>query len=736
MKPRRGSATALRFLAPALAFASILAPALPPGTVDAQETAFEEITEIVEVQVPVNVATRDGQPVRGLTVESFEVYDRGKKQAISGFDVVDLEVLEPEILHGPAALEAVIPAAARRHFLLLFDLTFASPASVIKARSAAHDFVLEDLHPTDLVSVATFSLDVGPRLLVTFTPDRAQLARAIDTLGAPRLLDQHGVVDPLRFMIEDPQQASMSSTFGEGGVQEGRFAGLRDREVSAYLQVISSQMNKWEKSYLRGRVSSWVAALQEMAQVLASVEGRKHVVFFSEGFDGRLMLGRGPDAWDESADADRLNIAIGQHWMVESDDIYGSTALQGQMGTMLETFRRADCVIQAVDISGLGRESAEDRRARSVGQDALFYMANETGGVLFEDTNDLGSELEEVLNRSSVTYLVSFQPAGLVPDASYHRLEVRVKGDQPRGLTVSHRAGYFAPKPFQDLHPLEKSLLASDAIASAAPRRQLDVDVLAAPFRAGQGRAYVPVIIEVGGNKLLADHEGDKLAAEFYAYVSNERGEMRDFFTQMVTLNLSPEGRETMRRTGLKYYGHLTLDPGQYLVRVLVRNAQTGRTGVESVRVAVPDYAAGGPQLLPPFFVEPPNRWFLVREEQAAQRDLTVYPFTVNGSPYVPAARPVLEPGDDNDLVLVAYNLGEGEVELEGTVLSAEGHEITAGRLSLVERTVTGIGGLDKLLARFQVGDLAGGRYTLRVALAQPGNGAAQVNFIPFDIPN
>jgi hypothetical protein len=75
-------------------------------------------------------------------------------------------------------------------------------------------------------------------------------------------------------------------------------------------------------------------------------------------------------------------------------------------------------------------------------------------------------------------------------------------------------------------------------------------------------------------------------------------------------------------------------------------------------------------------------------------------------------------------------------VELEGTVLSAEGHEIGAGRLSLVERTVTGIGGLDKLLARFRVGDLAGGRYTLRVALAQAGNGAAQVNSIPFDIPN
>jgi hypothetical protein len=220
MKPRPGSATALRILAPALALASILAPALPPGTAVAQEASFQEVTEIIEVQVPVNVSTRDGQPVRGLTAESFEVYDRGKKQVVSGFDVVDLDVLDPEILHGPAALQAVIPAAARRHFLLLFDLTFAAPASVTKAREAAHDFVLEELHPTDLVSVATFSLDVGPRLLVTFTPDRAQLARAIDTLGAPRLLDQNGVVDPLRFMIEDPLRASMSSTFGEGGLQE------------------------------------------------------------------------------------------------------------------------------------------------------------------------------------------------------------------------------------------------------------------------------------------------------------------------------------------------------------------------------------------------------------------------------------------------------------------------------------------------------------------------------------
>jgi hypothetical protein len=88
--------------------------------------------------------------------------------------------------------------------------------------------------------------------------------------------------------------------------------------------------------------------------MLDSVKGRKHVVLFSEGFDGRLLLGRGPDAQDFEGQQDQFNIERGNLWMVDTDDIFGSTPLQNEMGSMLEEFRRADVVIQAVDISGLG----------------------------------------------------------------------------------------------------------------------------------------------------------------------------------------------------------------------------------------------------------------------------------------------------------------------------------------------------------------------------------------------
>lgn len=734
----RGRSASHRFGLPAAAIllaAALLA--LPGPSPVAQQGTFEGTAEVVEVQVPVNVVTREGDPVRGLTADDFEVYDRGRKQDISDFEVVDLSSLPEESLRAPAAVEAAIPAAARRHFLLLFDLTFASPASVTKARRAASEFVLQHLHPSDLVAVATFSLDVGPRLLVTFTPDRAQLARAIDTLGAPRLLDRTGAVDPLHFMIEDPERASRNSGFSEveDNRRGGGFAGV-EAEVQAYLQVVANEMDKQEKTYQRGFVSSWVAALGDMASALKSVEGRKHVVFFSEGFDGRLLFGRGPDAWDKKAEEDQRALQFGLHWMVDSDDIYGNTALQAQTHDMLEAFRRSDCVIQAVDISGLGSANAEQRRAHVVGQDALFYMANETGGGLYEDTNDLSSELQSVLDRSSVTYVLTFHPSQLENDGSYHRLDIKVRKDVGRGSSVSHRAGYFAPRPYEELHPLEKNLIAADAIAAAAPKHELELNVLAAPFRATEERAYVPVIIEVGGEKLLGGQDSDALATEFYAYVSDDQGQMRDFFTHRVTLNLTPEGRDAMRRTGLKYYGHLSLEPGEYLVRVLVRNAETGRTGVESVHVSVPNFEQAEPRLLPPFFVEPSGRWFLVREQQTTRQDTVVYPFTVNGSPYIPAAKPTVEPGEDSDVVLVGYNLPAGDLEVSGTVITPEGREIDAGQLSVVERTITGIGGLDKLRARFRVHDIAGGTYTLKVALKQPGAEMAQVNSIPFSVPN
>ncbi|HEY2737314.1 MAG TPA: VWA domain-containing protein, partial [Thermoanaerobaculia bacterium] len=705
-----------------------------PKDSKAQAPTFEGTSQVVSVEVPVNAVDHDGQPVRGLTAEDFEVWDGTERQKISSFEAVDLAALEAaHTAAGPGSVQPLpeLDSSARRHFLLLFDLSFSSPTAVLKARLAARDFMLNRLHPSDLAAVATFTIERGPKLVMTFTPDRAQLARAIDTLGM-----QHGLqvdkADPLRFIIEGDFAASgASSMMAESNRSQ------RDQMVFQELQALSLLAEKTERTYAIGRISDFSRSLANLGRALNAVQGRKQVVLFSEGFDSRLLIGR--DTLDADNDLDNENIASGLEYQVDNDARFGSTTLQNDMHRMLEEFRRADCVIQAVDIGGLRDHTDATNRPQVNGQESLFYMANETGGELYKDTNNLGDQLNRLLNRTSLTYVLTFERSDLKTDGAYHHLRVKV-AKLPAGGRLAYRSGYYAPRPFRDLSPLEKNLLASDNIAAGTPRRDIAMNVLLAPFRSSPKEAYVPVILEVGGRSLLSGQPGDKVNVEIYAYASDTQGQMRDFFTQKVGFDLS-KGRKGFEETGLKYYGHLDLPPGEYRVRVLVRNAQTGHTAVESVQVQVPAYAETRPFLLPPFFIDKGAHWLMLRENDQTARGgnggagaSVFYPFTVSGEPYVPAAKPVLHGDEKARVCLVAYNLGKGDLSVQGQVVSPDGKSAPASGLAMVERTATGISGLDKVLATFEPGALGAGDYVLQVAVTDPRTGRKEMNSLPFKV--
>jgi VWFA-related protein len=714
---------------------------------------FEETTQVVAVEVPVNAVDRGGRPVRGLTAADFEVFDEGSRQTITHFEVVDLAALRPEQSPlGTSAMDKgalgtvgdidMIDAAVRRHFMLLFDLSFSNPTAVIKARLAARDFVLHSLRPSDLVAVATYSLETGPRLVLTFTPDRGQLAHAIDTLGldkSDQTAQQGG--DPLRFIITTPSefgsetaQAAVSATAGAshgGGLKPVTDINAIFVENSV---AVRNAAERDQRAYDRSRILAYTRSLAAMARALNDLKGRKTVVYFSEGFDGRLMLGR-EDTESDDAQAEALNIAVGALQLVDTDKRYGNTELQAAVNRMLEEFRRADCVIQAIDIGGLrAKGEATASGPAGAGQEALFYLANETGGELFKDANNFREQLERVLERSDVTYLLAFQRSDLKADGAYHRLRVKTRAS---GVRLSYREGYYAPRPYQQLDPLEKDLLAAEGIASAVPRSDLDLSVLVAPFRANDRQAYVPVIIEVSGASLLAGEQADRLNLEFYTYVSDRQGRMADFFTRRIGLDVK-KGRAALLATGVKYYGHLDLPPGEYQVRVLVRNSDSGRTGVRAAALAVPAYQKLEPVLLPPLFIEGRRSWVLVRErpKAGAAGDSVVYPFTVKGEPYVPAARPALGGADKARFCLVGYNLGKGDLALEAHVTTADGSRLAGGHLSLVERTPTGITGQDELVATFEPTGLRAGDYVLRVALTDRATGQKEVNSLPFQVVN
>ena len=76
-----------RFLLAGFAAAAVVWLVLS-GVTAAKKPATREQVSVVAIEVPVNV-TKGGKPVRGLTVDQFELLDDGKPQKILGMTVLD-----------------------------------------------------------------------------------------------------------------------------------------------------------------------------------------------------------------------------------------------------------------------------------------------------------------------------------------------------------------------------------------------------------------------------------------------------------------------------------------------------------------------------------------------------------------------------------------------------------------------------------------------------------------------
>lgn len=686
----------------------------------AQDRRFSESTNVVVVEVPVHVV-RDGKPVRGLTAADFELYQGRSKQEITGFEVLDLATIPAANAStaGKPAVRALSPSA-RRRFVLMFDLGFSSPVAMTRAREAAKDILHGSFHPTDLVALAAYVPSRGPEFLLGFTTDHRAVEAAIDRVSPV----QKGIAgDPLMLAVnldDSPKNPAVelverANGNDETGALEAAYAG-RPAHVSPYMALERS-----EREASRSRLTAFTRAVGVFAKSLSSIDGRKQVVLLSEGFDSSLVMGSVDEAEIQSLDDASV---LGDFWNIDNDKRFGNTKAAGDLTKMIEALRRADCAVQAVDIGGV-RASADDlRAARSQGADALFVIARSTGGELYQNFNDLAGAMEKVLERTSVTYILSFQP-DVKNDGEYHKIRVELKGD--RKARVVYRPGYYAPKPYAQRSATEKMLQTAGQVVSGLEGGPVGVSVLAAPFKAKGEKAYVPVLIEIDGASLTAGSQGI-LFAEVYVYAFDAKGAVQDFFAQPVALDLTKVGG-TLQGTGVKLFGDLDLLAGAHSIRVLVRNSQTGASGMRVASLEVPAFAQGEPVLLPGFFPEPARRWLIVREAKLRQGEVD-YPFLSRQQPYIPASRPVLDPGRDAALALVGYGFSAGQLTAQAMVMTTDGKEAGEGKISILNRE-SAAGGPDRLTATFGTPRLQPGEYLLLVTLTD-AQGAAATSVTPF----
>jgi len=681
---------------------------------DKSQPVVRENAEVTLVEVPVNVLGRDGKPVGGLAASDFEVEDDGVRQSITSVDVIDLAKKSN-------VPPAELPAAGRRHFLLLFDLSFSTATEIARARDAAIRFLETGMAPEDLAAVATTSIGQGAKLLITFTGDRPQLRAAVRRLSLPHTEERN--VDPLSFAAVAPGDPFLTTdAAGE------RVAGALSQIDPGSARIYTVMARKSADNYSENRVSQHLTGMSSLANALNSVQGRKTIIYFSEGFEGRLLVGSiARERSHEETMTDNDAILDGRFWAVDLDRRSSNTALQRQLDDTLTLLRRSDCVVYPIDIGGLkadGDVTVGAPVGRSHAEDAMFAFASGTGGELLRNGNDLGDQLRRVAEKTSLTYVLTFRPTKSAGEGKFHVLKVRVK---TKGAHVSARAGYYETRIFRSLSPLERALTAADVITHEKKQSDFPMDVLVMALNE-EPISRVPVLLEVPGRELLPPPPAEKLTLGLYVYAVDEQGRLADFFSRSVAIDVARDGPR-LREGAFRYYGSLRLAPGKYRIRSFVRDEERGRFAFQVVRLDVPEPAeTRALRALPPLFFSAGGPGISLKDPAPATKPGSE-PFELAGDLFIPQLRPQLVSGKTTRLCLLLYSAaadpGAPLVRLEARIRDAQGHASAPAQFSVIGRTAPDATGLSKLLVEFAPKALPPGNYSLLVIFRDSGGKGA-----------
>ncbi|HEV7427936.1 MAG TPA: VWA domain-containing protein [Thermoanaerobaculia bacterium] len=588
-------------------------------------SAFAQKTATINVHVvelPVSVLDPSGNPVRGLTAANFALYDEKKKQPITSFDAVDFAA--------DATATAISPMnpAARRSFVLLFDLGFIAPRSLSRAQDAARRFVSESVGARDLVSVATVEPDRGYRFITAFTTDRQLVASAILNPATfrgsdPLQLANQTVIWSGPVSYESPGSAPVIENFGHAAE-----ADLHMRELAA------STTGQFELS-VRQHIEREIDSMGNLARSLRMVPGRKQVVLLSEGFDPKYLQGFDARGSKEQTKM-QTQLVYGNQEKIDTDKMYGNTGAMTALQRMAENFRASDVVLHAIDVQGVRVQNNLDEGLIINSNAGLFLVSRPTGGEVFQNSNDLHSDFNRLLRQQEVVYVLGFHTSDDVP-GTFHNVSVKLV-DAPPGSRAVHSAGYYERG---RVTSVERALTNAQIIINDIPQTDLRVNVLATAFPAATGKpAQVPVIIDINGADLMRETGTVIGGADVFIYAFDTTGVVRDRLYDRVTIEVAKVG-EKVRASGIRYYGTLMLPPGSYAVKALVRTGDPDRGASEAIekrgyaRVNINVPAEGQIAILPPIPIDEDGKWLLVRGNRG---DNAGYPFEYGGRTFSPTA--------------------------------------------------------------------------------------------------
>ncbi len=394
----------------------------PPAAADAAESSADDPvqppvfrSEINFVRVDAIVTDRDGNPLRDLTIDDFEIFEDDVLQQVETFKLIEHTGEFDPLLPPPSSIRNAFDLereAARedsRIFVFFLDDYHVRDYNAIRITQPLVDFVQNELAPTDLVGIM---YPLTPTFDVTLTRDHEQIVHALQ-----------------RF---------------EGRKYEYEPRNMYEMEYAYYPTTAVEK--------IRNDVS--LSALKALAIKLGGLrEGRKSIIVLSEGYSDYVP----PQLRDESAVGGGLRSGMRRNPMAGNNRYEDSARLFQDMGMRANLVYTADIAnrnntsfymvdprglaVYEFDLSQAVVDFQTDQKILRDLQETLHVLAEQSDGRAIVNRNDVRPGLAQILADQSFYYLLGYTSIEAPTDGEFHEIKVRVKRSD---VNIRARKGYFA----------------------------------------------------------------------------------------------------------------------------------------------------------------------------------------------------------------------------------------------------------------------------------------------------
>ncbi|MBE7515316.1 MAG: VWA domain-containing protein [Chloracidobacterium sp.] len=552
-----------------LAF-SILSHAQTPTPTPAEDDNVVKISTSL-IQLDATFVDSKGNAVRDIRRDEVEVYENGRKQAVSGFSFVNVplgravQTAAVDKNAPPVPQAQLRPENIHRTIALVVDDLSLSFTSVYETRRSLKKFVDEQMQIGDLVAIVRTGAGVGA--LQQFTSDKRLLYAAIERVRW----------NPL----------------GTGGIgafapiSAGAAAGDDDTADSDETEIASGSGESLDDYRSRVFATGTLGALRFIVQGMGQLPGRKSVILFSDGFRLFEKTPTGAPATGMVMDFVRQLIDQANRSSVVFYTVDGR-GLQVPGFTAEDNPERTDPASMEAALAGRRDQLFET-------QEGLTFLAEETGGFAVRNQNDLSGGVRKILNDQSY-YLIAYEPDDETFDSAkrrFNKIEIKVLR---KGVTARYRSGFFnvADKPadavVKTLSPVAQL---QSALVSPFAVNGIDLKFTALFANNAQTGSFVRSLLHVDGTDLKFVDEKDglqKISFDVLVVSFGDSGQPVDSLAKTYTMTVKPAAAKKIKDHGFNYYLTFPVKkPGAYQLRVALRDPVSGAVGSASQFIEVPN---------------------------------------------------------------------------------------------------------------------------------------------------